>query len=209
MGSVDPSALSNLHPRTLVGRLTSMPRADVVPVFSVPLLLVRLEDTDGELARALARLSETGIARIEPGMGFHTVSTDRRALRPPSVSPPAALAPEQILVRVIRAPHFVVLVGKRPDAGGAFAERVSVGRTRNADVVLRDPSVSKSHAWFARDEDGQYFVADANSRNGTWKNDVALRAVDPVRVSSGDLLRFGTVECTFCDAITLYDALRA
>jgi hypothetical protein len=209
MPIVDPSAERNLRPRALVERVRTLSRSELAQAIEVPLLLVRIEDASGELAQSLGNLFETGTERVDPGMAFHTVSTDRRTLRFPSTRPPAALAPEQILVRMIRALHFAVPLGKRADAGRAFSERVSVGRARNSDVVLRDASVSKFHAWFARDEDNHYFLADAHSRNGTFKNDVQLAEGEPVRVTSGDLLRFGTVEATFCDAATLYDALHA
>jgi hypothetical protein len=209
MAIVDPSAQRNLRPRALVERVRTLSRAELASAIDVPLLLVRVDDDAGELAQSLGGLLETGTARVEAGMGFHTVSTERRSVRSLSTRPPAALAPEQILVRIIRAPHYAVLLGKRPDAGRAFSERVSVGRARNSDVVLRHVSVSKFHAWFARDELNHYFVADATSRNGTFKNDVQLVAGEAVRVTSGDLLRFGTVETTFCDAVTLHDALHA
>jgi hypothetical protein len=209
MPIVDPTAERNLRPRDLVDRVRALSRDELASAIEVPLFLVRIDDTAGELAQSLAHLFEAGAERVDAGMAFHTISTDRRSLRLQSTRPPAALAPEQILVRIIRALHFAVPLGKRVDAGRAFSERVSVGRARNSDVVLRHASVSKFHAWFARDEDNQYFLADAHSRNGTFKNDVQLAAADPHRVSSGDLLRFGTVEATFCDATTLYDALHA
>ena len=207
MSTVDPSAQRNLRPGALVERVCGLSRAELAREIAVPLLLVRLDDPAGELAQALEQLAETGSIRVDAGMAFHTASTDRRSLRMPSAPPPSALAPEQILVRVIRAPHFVVPLGKRADAGRAFSERVTVGRARNSDVVLRHPSVSKFHAWFARDDDNVYFLTDASSRNGTWRNEAQLAGGDPTRMRTGDLLRFGSVEATYCDAVTLRAAL--
>jgi hypothetical protein len=209
MSNVDPTAQRNLRPRALIERMRALPRAELARAVPVPLLLVRLDDLAGELAQSLEQLAETGTVRVEPGMGFHTQSIDRRTLRAPSVPPPASLAPAQIAVRVIRAVHFVVPLGKRPDADRAFSERVSVGRARNSDVVLRHPSVSKFHAWFARDDGNAYFLTDASSRNGTFRNAVALAGGDPVCLRAGDLLRFGRVEATYCDAATLRDVLDA
>ena len=103
--------------------------------------------------------------------------------------------------------HFIVALGKRADAARVFSERVTLGRARNSDVVLRHESVSKFHAWFARDEQNAYFVADASSRNGTWRNGVVLSGAETARLASGDLLRFGSVEATYCDAATLHAAL--
>jgi len=185
-----------------------MRRDEVAAAFELPLLLVRAEGDGGELLESLEALVETGVARVAPGMGFQTASTERRPASGRSVPPPAMLAPQSLLVRLVRAPHVVVALGKRPGAGSAFSERVGVGRARNSDVVLRHASVSKFHAWFTRDEENQYFVTDASSRNGTWRNGSPLTGGQGARVSNGDLLRFGDVEATFCDALTLWEALQ-
>jgi hypothetical protein len=205
---VDTSAPLDLRPRALAERLRSMTREDVAAAYEVPLLLVRAEGDGGELLESLEALVETGVARVAPGMGFYTASTERRPARTRSVPPPPMLAPQSILVRIVRAPHVAVPLGKRPDAGSAFSERVGVGRARNSDVVLRHASVSKFHAWFTRDDDNQYFVTDASSRNGTWRNGAPLAGGQSTRVTNGDLLRFGDVEATFCDAVTLWEVLR-
>ena len=204
---VDRSVERNLLPADLVERARALSRVQLVREIDVPLLLVRLDEPDGELAQGLAGMTSGGGARVEPGMGFHTASTDRRAKRPTTIPPPASFAPEQILVRVIRSPHYVVPLGKRAGAQRVFSERVTVGRARNSDVVLRHESVSKFHAWFARDEKDTYFIVDASSRNGTWRNGTALAGGEPSRLNIGDLLRFGSVEATYCDAATLHAAL--
>jgi hypothetical protein len=204
---VDPAVERNLLPLALVKRARALSLTDLVRELDVPLLLVRLDDPDGELAQSLSGMSTKGGARVEPGMSFQTASTDRRLARPASIPPPPSFAPEQILVRVVRSVHFIVALGKRADAARVFSERVTLGRARNSDVVLRHESVSKFHAWFARDEQNAYFVADASSRNGTWRNGVVLSGAETARLASGDLLRFGSVEATYCDAATLHAAL--
>ncbi len=45
---------------------------------------------------------------------------------------------------------------------------VVVGRSRTADVLLRDPRVSRRHAELWRDESGRWRVRDLESRNGVW-----------------------------------------
>lgn len=66
------------------------------------------------------------------------------------------------------------------------AERLLVGRSAEADVVLDDPTVSRRHAellW----RGGGWVLHDLASRNGTWVNGrVASRA----RICPGDLVRF-------------------
>ena len=204
---MDPAVERNLLPLALVKRARALTLKELVRELDVPLLLVKLDDPDGEMAHFLSGMTTGNGSRVEPGMSFHTASTDRRAPRRASVPPPASFAPEQILVRVVRAVHFVVPLGKRADAARVFSERVTLGRARNSDVVLRHESVSKFHAWFARDEKNAYFVSDASSHNGTWRNGVALAGGETARLASGDLLRFGNVEATYCDAATLHTAL--
>jgi hypothetical protein len=204
---VDPVVERNLLPLALVKRVRSASVADLVREIEVPLLLVKLDDLDGDLAQSLQGMSGGGGVRVDPGMSFHTASTDRRSARKASVPPPASFAPEQILVRVVRSLHFIVPIGKRADAARVFSERVTLGRARNSDVVLRHGSVSKFHAWFTRDDRNAYFVADASSHNGTARNGALLVGGEAARLASGDLLRFGTVEATYCDAATLHAAL--
>ena len=204
---VDPAVERNLLPAPLVERARTLSLVEFTRELDVPLLLVRLDEPDGELAQSLSGMTARSGARVEPGMSFQTASTDRRPNRRASMPPPPSFAPEQILVRIVRSVHFLVPLGKRADAARVFSERVTLGRARNSDVVLRHESVSKFHAWFARDEHNAYFVADASSHNGTWRNGVVLVGGETARLTSGDLLRFGTVEATFCDAATLHAAL--
>ncbi|HEY1691913.1 MAG TPA: FHA domain-containing protein [Polyangiaceae bacterium] len=206
---MDPGVRRNLLPTALVAQGAASTREAWVLAVDVPLLLVRLDDLAGELARTLAGRPEEGPVPVEQGLAFHTISVDRSRRRPTTIPPPSSMGPEQLLTRIIRAPHFIVPIGKRPDAHRVFSERVTVGRARNSDVVLRHESISKFHAWFARDDRDQYFVVDASSRNGTFKNGAPLDGGDPMRLRSGDVLRFGSVEATFCDAAMLHGALHS
>ena len=50
-----------------------------------------------------------------------------------------------------------------------------MGRTADNDVVIKDPSSSRSHAR-VYEEDGRFFVEDLKSVNGTTLNERALKA---------------------------------
>ncbi len=86
-----------------------------------------------------------------------------------------------------------------------WQERISIGRARNNDIVLGDSSVSKLHAHFKRTKTGDYFVADAGSRNGTRLNDQPLEPNTAAPVKLGDTLTFGRATVTFVDAFRLHD----
>jgi hypothetical protein len=88
----------------------------------------------------------------------------------------------------------------------------SVGQTRNNDIVIRDVSVSKSHAFFEDDGSGGFTLMDARSTNGTYVNEKRVPRSGmglPVSVRTGDLVRFGNVELSFIDAKSFHDLIRA
>lgn len=67
--------------------------------------------------------------------------------------------------------------------------RVSVGRSGDADVVIESPEVSRLHAVLFR-EGGRLWLADMGSANGTAVNGTRV-AAEPIEVGSGDMLSFG------------------
>jgi FHA domain/Domain of unknown function (DUF1707) len=77
-------------------------------------------------------------------------------------------------------PHVPVL---------ALPERdVTLGRSRDCDCVLAEPSVSRRHAELRRDG-GRWLLRDLGSRNGTRVNGVRL--LDEAEVGPGDRVSFG------------------
>ncbi|MBI4510417.1 MAG: FHA domain-containing protein [Deltaproteobacteria bacterium] len=89
-----------------------------------------------------------------------------------------------------------------------FAQLISVGRTKNNDVIISDVSISKFHAFFKKGENGKFFVQDAGSRNGTFVNGKKVPESgkgDPVLIQPGAKIRFGAVELTFQEAAELHD----
>jgi len=102
-------------------------------------------------------------------------------------------------------PHFLFPIQKRED-GAAFLDKVTVGRTRNHDLVLRDSSVSKYHASLELLPDRTILVRDQDSKNNTLINGVAIsKAV----ASPGDDIQFGSVKAIICTADALWRNLRS
>ena len=89
----------------------------------------------------------------------------------------------------------VFVVQKR--AGGAFADRVGVGRAQNADVCVPLRHISKYHAYFMERDVGGYTITDAGSKNGT---EVGGRLLDPREsepVDDGDEIALGPYRFRF------------
>jgi len=71
--------------------------------------------------------------------------------------------------------------------------RVVIGRSREADIVLQDPNVSRRHAELRR-EDGAWQVVDLGSTNGIKVNG---RRVDHQPLRPGDQVTIGVTDLTF------------
>jgi hypothetical protein len=91
-------------------------------------------------------------------------------------------------------------------AGASFADRITIGRTANNDVVINDSSVSRLHAYIRRDGNN-WLVADAGSKNGSWLRATKLEARRETQLPSRTVLRIGEVELTFYTAADLFAAL--
>jgi hypothetical protein len=91
--------------------------------------------------------------------------------------------------------------------GNPYPDRISVGRARNCDVNIRDPSVSKLHAHF-KVKPGGFELVDLESQNGTCVNGQPLASNRGETVSSGDVLLFGGVTCKLLNAGLLYDLFK-
>jgi hypothetical protein len=86
---------------------------------------------------------------------------------------------------------LVLIDGKRVVVGPAGA---TLGRSRNCDVVLSDPNVSREHAEI-RPRGGSWVLTDLGSTNGSSIN--GRRIDGPEVIKSGDEIELGTSVMTF------------
>jgi Inner membrane component of T3SS, cytoplasmic domain/Protein of unknown function (DUF3662) len=123
-----------------------------------------------------------GEAAAAPSAGDfgHTMvySTSRDARR---VEPPAADDRRQALL---------VGGGRRNVLSGS---RVVVGRSREADLVLQDPNVSRRHAELRRGDEG-WQIVDLGSTNGIKVNG---QRVNNAQLRPGDQVTIGVTDLTF------------
>ncbi|WP_224373029.1 FHA domain-containing protein [Hyalangium versicolor] len=107
----------------------------------------------------------------------------------PGVAPERSSASEPLIFEVRKGVHA------RP-SGLGFG--ITVGRAANNDIMLDDPTVSRFHAAFQReDRTGVWHLHDAESQNGTFVGDALVNARIPAPLASGARLRFGEVKVLF------------
>ena len=93
-------------------------------------------------------------------------------------------------------------------APNAFVFGVTVGHTENNDLVLRDASVSRFHAYFKNELTAPELI-DAGSKNGTFVGSERLAERVPRKLGAKEALRFGSVEAQFLSGLEFVGFLRA
>jgi len=134
-----------------------------------------------------------------PSRDFHTTTLDG-----------ATLVPALTVVAVDPATQVAALEKspRNPYDGFLF-----LGRASTCDIILRDASVSKTHAVIELSE-GQdaWSLRDNRSRNGTWRNGERLKDGERVALASGDVLVFGSYPSYFVlmkDLMRMFGASRS
>ena len=72
-------------------------------------------------------------------------------------------------------------------------ERMTIGRSPDAEVFLDDVTVSRDHAVLVR-RSGRWYLDDSGSLNGTYVN---RRRIDSHRLEDGDELQVGKYKLTY------------
>ena len=74
-------------------------------------------------------------------------------------------------------------------------ERMTIGRSPEAEVFLDDVTVSRNHALLVRRRDGLY-IDDLGSLNGTYVN---RRRIESHKLLDGDELQIGKYKLTYLE----------
>ncbi len=93
----------------------------------------------------------------------------------------------------------VIVVQRGPEIGQRFelsGERLTVGRSADADIMLDDVTVSRHHAEFVADGEG-WALVDMGSLNGTYVN---RHSVERHPLTSGDMIQIGKFRLQFLHA---------
>jgi pSer/pThr/pTyr-binding forkhead associated (FHA) protein len=85
--------------------------------------------------------------------------------------------------------------GRAGEAFNVTGERMTIGRSPDAEIFLDDVTVSRNHALLVRRRDGLY-IDDLGSLNGTYVN---RRRIESHKLQSGDELQIGKYKLTYLD----------
>lgn len=104
-------------------------------------------------------------------------------------------AEQQQVVNALSDGVGILLVLKGAGVGGRYlldAMETKVGRDINNEICLDDITVSRSHALIAK-SNGQYFIKDLGSLNGTYLNAISVR---DTAITAGDEIQIGKYHLT-------------
>jgi hypothetical protein len=85
--------------------------------------------------------------------------------------------------------------GRAGEAFNVTSERMTIGRSPEAEIFLDDVTVSRNHALLVGRRDGLY-IDDLGSLNGTYVN---RRRIESHRLQNGDELQVGKYKLTYLD----------
>jgi hypothetical protein len=172
--------------------LSEHARREGYALLSTPRVLVE-EDEDlsmGEFGIATRMVQPEQSRPAPPGVEPQARPAETKIYRPPVAVTAAVSADEAAAHDLARAPDAVLVGGHRHE----LADRaLVVGRSRDCDITVDDPSISRRHAEI-RHEDGAYWIVDLGSTNGVTVNG---KRVERARLEPDERVYLGTTELRF------------
>jgi hypothetical protein len=171
--------------------LSEHARREGYALLTTPVVLIK-EDEDlsvGEFGIA-TRMVEPERPRTPapPDVVPQARPSETRIYRP---TPTETVTPEVAAENdLARAPAAVMVAGRRRELDDRV---VVVGRSRECDIAVDDPNVSRRHAEIRR-EDGAYWIVDLGSTNGVTVNG---ERVERARLDPDAEVLLGTTELRF------------
>ena len=147
------------------------------------------DDADGVVTRLNTVVTEAAAERGWRLEGPPAVSLNGvPAVSPGSISVEALVHPGPL------EPWAQLIEARGPRRMPITKNRSLVGRSRRADLMLGDDSVSRTHALLWHDAGGRW-VQDLASSNGTSLNGAAVHGPTPIH--DGDVVGFGTTRFSY------------
>ena len=111
---------------------------------------------------------------------------------PPPDEDGADAAPEP--AAEVRPAAALTIAGRRHELDG---DRTVIGRSRDCDIQIADPNVSRRHAEVRRDGEA-YVLVDLDSTNGV---EVGGKRVKRLELSDGSRFTIGSTEVVFSEEL--------
>jgi adenylate cyclase len=93
------------------------------------------------------------------------------------------------------AAKLIVTHEGKPEVTIELADRLTIGRSTNNQLVVEDQKASRNHAEIRHIGGGRYRINDVGSANGTWIN--GRRLTVPKELEDGDQILIGSVQLKF------------
>ncbi len=141
-----------------------------------------------ELSLQLSKMGEKGFRRQYP---HPFLGLSRTPLESEEWVEPKTLDSEIRRIEPQRsgdALNIIVPVAKSDR--NVYGSKVTLGRAKNNDIIMREPRISKLHATFIPKDDQVFQIMDMGSSNGTLVNGEPLTAREAVDLKSGDEISF-------------------
>jgi len=102
-----------------------------------------------------------------------------------------------VILKSIKKGYFFVSKSEEYENIAIKDYNILIGRSKNnVDAFIDNISVGKIHAEVIND-DGQYYIKDMNSLNGTFINDKKISSFKMEEINVGDVVRFADAEYIF------------
>jgi pSer/pThr/pTyr-binding forkhead associated (FHA) protein len=116
--------------------------------------------------------------------------SETKIFRPPASDTEAVSSEEAAVHGLAHTPAALVLGGKRHELAN---RSLVVGRSRDCDISVDDPNVSRRHAEI-KHENGAYWIVDLGSTNGVTVNGERVKRA---KLEPDDSVVLGTTELRF------------
>ena len=127
---------------------------------------------------------------VPPEVQPQAAPSETKIFKPPAADTEAVSSEDAAALDLAHAPAALVLGSKRHE----LANRALVlGRSRDSDIPVDDPNVSRRHAEI-RHEDGAYWIVDLGSTNGVTVNGERVKRA---KLEPDDSVVLGTTELRF------------
>jgi hypothetical protein len=94
--------------------------------------------------------------------------------------------PEEDQAQAVQSNRLLIPI--RKSDRNAYRTKITVGRAKNNDIIIRAAQISKLHCSFSQKSPTHYRIMDMGSVNGTKLNGQRLESMEPASLTNGDLI---------------------